>query len=244
MSRSIVAAAAGAAAGAVACAAVMRYLQRRMEEPRAKVVQKAVEARRSLFPRDLNGADAPEEVINAMLEMANWAPTHGRTEPWRFTVLRRSTNAIETFFKLAGEGSKRWLSEGADGKAEQDLNKFTKKLPSKLKEIASVSHVVVICMKRQANPEKIMPEWEEVAATACAVQNMHIVGCAHGVAGYWSSGGCDGPMACTEVRSFLGLEDGDRCLGMFYVGMADDAKWAKMQKDAVRQPIADKVQWH
>ena len=24
-----------------------------------------------------------------MLEAANWAPTHGRTEPWRFVVLGR-----------------------------------------------------------------------------------------------------------------------------------------------------------
>merc|ERR1719375_2679641 len=160
-----------------------------------------------------------------MLEVANWAPTHGKTEPWRFTVLRRSTNAIGTFFKLAGEGSERWLREGADGKAEQDLNKFTKKLPSKLKEIASVSHVVVICMKRQANPEKIMPEWEEIAAVACAVQNAHLVACALGVAAYWSSGGTNGPLATAEVRRLLQLEEGDKCLGIMYVGMADKDKW-------------------
>lgn len=28
-------------------------------------------------------------IIEAMLEAANWAPTHGRTEPWRFVVLGR-----------------------------------------------------------------------------------------------------------------------------------------------------------
>lgn len=26
-------------------------------------------------------------VLEQMLEAANWAPTHGRTEPWRFVVL-------------------------------------------------------------------------------------------------------------------------------------------------------------
>jgi len=25
-----------------------------------------------------------------MLEAANWAPTHGKTEPWRFVVLDRA----------------------------------------------------------------------------------------------------------------------------------------------------------
>jgi hypothetical protein len=29
-------------------------------------------------------------VVLAMLEAANWAPTHGKTEPWRFVVLGRS----------------------------------------------------------------------------------------------------------------------------------------------------------
>ena len=29
-------------------------------------------------------------VIEQLLEAANWAPTHGRTEPWKFVVLGRA----------------------------------------------------------------------------------------------------------------------------------------------------------
>ena len=29
-------------------------------------------------------------VIEELLEAANWAPTHGRTEPWKFVVLGRA----------------------------------------------------------------------------------------------------------------------------------------------------------
>lgn len=29
-------------------------------------------------------------VVETMLEAANWAPTHGKTEPWRFVVLGRA----------------------------------------------------------------------------------------------------------------------------------------------------------
>ncbi len=29
-------------------------------------------------------------IVEAMLEAANWAPTHGKTEPWRFVVLGRA----------------------------------------------------------------------------------------------------------------------------------------------------------
>ena len=30
-------------------------------------------------------------------------------------------------------------------------------------------------MKRQAKPNKRLPEWEEICAVACAVQNMHLM---------------------------------------------------------------------
>lgn len=35
----------------------------------------------------------------------------------------------------------------------------------------------------QANPDKMQPEWEEMAATSCAVQNLWLMGTALGVAG-------------------------------------------------------------
>ena len=35
----------------------------------------------------------------------------------------------------------------------------------------------------QADPQKLQPEWEEMAATSCAVQNMWLLGTALGVAG-------------------------------------------------------------
>lgn len=33
---------------------------------------------------------ACRSVVEGLLECANWAPTHGRTEPWRFVVLGRA----------------------------------------------------------------------------------------------------------------------------------------------------------
>lgn len=35
----------------------------------------------------------------------------------------------------------------------------------------------------QANPEKVMPEWEEKAATSCAAQNMMLMGHSMGAIG-------------------------------------------------------------
>ena len=85
-----------------------------------------------------------------------------------------------------------------------------------------------------------MPEWEELCAVACAVQNLHLMATASGVAGYWSSGG---PLDAPPVLGFLGLDGaaGDKCLGLFHVGLATDAKVAAYR--AKRGPIADKVRW-
>ena len=45
-----------------------------------------IKNRRSVFPNLYTGEPVPKEVIDQMLENANWAPTHKFTEPWRFTV--------------------------------------------------------------------------------------------------------------------------------------------------------------
>ena len=46
-----------------------------------------------------------------------------------------------------------------------------------------VPYMVMICMRRQALPEKVMPEWEEMCAVSSAVQNLWLAATAHGVAG-------------------------------------------------------------
>eukprot|EP00927_Polykrikos_kofoidii_P029427 TRINITY_DN25451_c0_g1_i1.p1 TRINITY_DN25451_c0_g1~~TRINITY_DN25451_c0_g1_i1.p1 ORF type:complete len:261 (+),score=34.65 TRINITY_DN25451_c0_g1_i1:44-784(+) len=233
---------AGAAASAVVCAVLSKWAWRRN---RAKVVAEAVRERRSMFLQDLNGEAASDADVQAMLEAANWAPTHGQTQPWRFSVFCRSTGEMQDFFRLQLTSSETMLKQtGLSAEAEKDLKKFISKQPKKSKEIAKCSHVIAVSMKRQANPEKLMPEWEEMAAVACAVQNAHIVACQLGVAAYWSSGGTDGPLATQEVRKRLNLESGDKCLGILYVGKADVKVWEKSQGRATRGPIAEKAHWY
>eukprot|EP00929_Paragymnodinium_shiwhaense_P121207 TRINITY_DN93367_c0_g1_i1.p1 TRINITY_DN93367_c0_g1~~TRINITY_DN93367_c0_g1_i1.p1 ORF type:complete len:245 (+),score=59.98 TRINITY_DN93367_c0_g1_i1:53-787(+) len=232
--------AAGAAAGVVLCSLLSR---KRSDD--VDIVEKAVVNRRSMFLQDLNGESAADEDVMRMLEAANWAPTHGLTQPWRFSVFRRSTQQLEAFFKLQLDASEAWIQAGnVPAEAQGDLKKFITKQPKKKKDIAKCSHVVAISMKRQANAEKKMPEWEEVAAVSCAVQNAHIVACQLGVAAYWSSGGTEGPLATEEVRKLLELEDGDRCLGLLYIGKADAGKWEKSRERATRGPINEKTAWH
>lgn len=238
------AAVAGAAAGALAYAAVTTWSRKHGEKASVEVVEKAIQERRSMFLQDLNGEAASDEAIHRMLEAANWAPTHGQTQPWRFMVFQRSSGQVDAFFKVQLDSSQALLDLGGLSKDEEAaLKKFVKKQPSKAKDIAKCSHVIAISMKAQANPEKIMPEWEEMAAVSCAVQNAHIVACQLGVACYWTSGGTEGPLKTDEVRELLQVEAGDKCIGLLMVGQADPETWAKSQGRASRGLMTEKVTW-
>ena len=58
--------------------------------PSPEQLLRVIKKRRSIFPKDYNGKGRKptDSDIELMLEAANWAPTHKRTEPWRFVVLR------------------------------------------------------------------------------------------------------------------------------------------------------------
>ena len=194
-----------------------------------------IKNRRSIFPKDYTGEAPPRAHIELMLEASNWAPTHGKTEPWRFVVLEG--DAIWKFFARCSDAMKE-----RHGAESDKFRAYEQKQEKSRKDKARSAYIIAICMKRQALPDKLMPEWEEVAATSCAVHNMHLMATALGVASYWSSGG---PLDHPLVLDFLGLKgEGDRCLGTFYVGKASDEKVASYRKAAKRIPIGDKVQWH
>jgi nitroreductase len=88
--------------------------------------------------------------------------------------------------------------------------------------------MIAICMARQAKPGKLMPLWEELAAVACAVQNMHLMAASLGVAGFWSSWH-DLARDSPAMLEFLGLEHakGDRCAVRVCAGNAAKAAGAR-----------------
>lgn len=97
---------------------------------------------------------------------------------------------------------------------------------------------IAICMKRHAE----VPEWEELCAVACAVQNLSLAAQASGLAGYWSSwqpAARDAP----AMHALLGIDGaaGDRCLGVWSVGVADAERVRGYRPR--RAPLADKVVW-
>jgi len=184
-----------------------------------------IRQRRSVKPALMD----PEKPVDAalldtLLENANWAPTHGLTEPWRFTVFTGSARQ-----KLAGflQGLYQVLTPA---------HAFKKEKLEKLGRNPLLAPVVLaICMQRGNNTK--IPELEEVEAVACAVQNLHLSASAAGLAGFWSTPPI---LSSAELRAFLGLGDKDACLGLFYLGWP---KEGEPLPESRRSPMKDKVTW-
>lgn len=183
-------------------------------------VSELIRKRRSIFPKTYNDKPISKEIIDEVLENANWAPTHKFTEPWRFRVitgkgLERLANYLSTFYKN---------NTPEESFSERKYNK----LKTKPMQAACI---IAICMKR--DEEERIPEWEEIASVACAVQNMYLTCTAHNIGCYWST-----PKVALQANEFLGLREGERCLGLFYMGHHD-----LPEMPGKRNPIGEKVEW-
>ncbi|MDX1476283.1 MAG: nitroreductase [Saprospiraceae bacterium] len=183
-------------------------------------VRTLIRTRRAIYPKSFTQEPISDEEIWELLEDANWAPTHKKTEPWRFKVFRGA----------ARERLAVYLADHYKASTPKDLFSELKYEKIYSKPIQSAC-VIAICMVR--DPRERLPEWEELAAVSCAVQNIWLSGAARGIGMYWSS-----PSAIIKARGFLGLMEGERCLGLLYMGRFNEAP-----ANPSRGPIQDKVEW-
>jgi nitroreductase len=181
-----------------------------------------VKKRRSVFPAQFDaGKTVDDDIIKQILINATWAPTHGQTEPWQFTVF--SGKGLSSFAHFQSELYKATTGENFNE------GKYTKLQQQPL----MASHIISLGMKR--NTTKKIPEIEEIEAVACAVQNIYLSVTAYGLGGYWTTGGIT---YVEEAKSFFGLNEADRLLGFFYIG-----KVAIPSVGANRKPLIEKVNW-
>ena len=68
----------------------------------------------------------------------------------------------------------------------------------------------------QRDPKESIPEWEEIASTAMAVQNMWLMAHEMKIGAYWGF-----PGIVKHIGEFLKIASGERCLGFFYLGKYD-----------------------
>jgi nitroreductase len=189
----------------------------------ATLVDKVISSRRNIKPTSMNGKKIADETVKELLQMADWAPTHGYTEPWYFVVF--GGDKVQEFCTAHAELYKQYTP------ADRYINGNYDKLKTQ-GDLAS--HVIAICMKRGNKPN--IPVVEEIASVACAVQNMWLSATARGLACYWGSGGMTFHPA---MKDYLGLGDEDQVLGFFYLGYTDEPAVPGRRV----KPVEEKIKW-
>lgn len=181
-----------------------------------------IRRRRSIFPKSyLQDAPIDRAVIEQLLENARWAPTHRLTEPWRFQVFHSEESR-----EVLGD----YMSDYYTKTTAPEL--FSEEKKQKAGENPRRSGAILAIIMRR-DPEARIPEFEEIAAVAMAVQNMWLSCTALGLGCYWST-----PGAALKGDDFLELQPGEKCLGFFYMGHHE-----MPEVDGKRTGMSDKVVW-
>jgi nitroreductase len=186
-------------------------------------INELIRNRRTIFPEQFSERKVHREQIEVMLNNAQWAPTHGNTQPWRFNVFME--DGLSTLSQFLGATYLKLTPE--DQQNDTKLGKL-------IRRPLLASAVIAVSMKRQ-DEEKIM-EIEEIEAVACAIQNMHLTCTAYGIGGFWSTPKL---IYSSEMNEFLNLGEKDKCLGLFYVGYPS-IEWPTITH---RKPIEYNTKW-
>lgn len=181
-------------------------------------IKQVINQRRAVFPPSYTQQEIPKSLLIELLECANTAPTHKLTQPWRFIVFRE--NGLT---KLADQLAEQYKIHTP---SEQFLQKKYENTREKVLQSGAVIALAV-------SYSGALPQWEELAATACAVQNLWLAASAAGIGGYWSS-----PGTVKYMDDFLALAANEECLGFFYMGYHDEPA-----RGSTRKPVLEKVRW-
>jgi len=181
-----------------------------------------IKRRRAVYPNQYENSEIEDSFIKLLLKNANAAPTHKLTQPWFFKIYKGDSKdnlAIEMtdFYEQFSNGSK--------------LNEIKKK---KIIEKCKLSNCVIAIFMRKDSLKRV-PEWEEIAATAMAVQNMWLTCTANNIGCYWST-----PKYTSLMNDFFKLEEGEKSLGFFYLGKFNHSEIEPKQ----RVSIDDKTEWN
>ncbi|MEM6829588.1 MAG: nitroreductase [Bacteroidota bacterium] len=181
-------------------------------------INTVIRSRKSVYPPQYISKAIPKEIIEELLENANHAPTHRLTEPWRFKI----------FMDEKKEELGKFLASKYSETAEVVSEAKIEKIQNNAKKAGAILAIVL-----HRDPKESVPEWEEIAAVACAVQNLWIACDQYEIGGYWSS-----PGYAKKLGEFVSLKQNEQCLGFFFMGY-----YQPTSHQVKKKPIAEKIEW-
>lgn len=185
-------------------------------------IEGLVRHRRTIHPKDYTDRVVHREIVERVIANGTWAPTHGMTQPWRFTVFTGASR--QRLADFLGETYR--STTPPDSFLQRKFDNLTQR---------PLQSSVVIAIGMVRDPRGKISEQDEMLAVACGVQNMHLTCAAYGLGAFWNTAGAaTGP----AMRGFLGLGPQDRALGLFYIGYPA-VEWPK----GYRKPLDQVMTW-
>ncbi len=185
-------------------------------------VFEAIKTRRSIG-RVKNEAP-PKSLIEKILEAGTWAPSHHRTEPWRFIVLSGAAR------KKLGDVMAEALRETIPNQDDQEAKV---KMDSERGKPLRAPVIIALVVTPQDKPG--IKDVEEYASVAMAAQNMMLEAQALGLATLLRTGEATYQK---KVNQFFRLSDREYLFGFLYIG------YSAMQSAAgSRIPFKEKTVW-
>ncbi|KMQ72447.1 nitroreductase family protein [Chryseobacterium koreense] len=167
-----------------------------MDKP--EILKEILKSRKSTFPQNYSPEKIEDAVLSEILESAKYVPSHKKTYPARLKVFR-----AEEKDRLGNQLAKIYKETTAP---ENFIAKKYEDIPHK---ISMADTVIAICINFSGK----VPEWEEIASTAAAVENMYLTCAVNEIGCYWST-----PGMIRHLGDFLNLEENQKCYGLFYMG--------------------------
>ncbi|MEC0123896.1 nitroreductase family protein [Paenibacillus pabuli] len=169
-------------------------------------VRAAIQNRRTV--KKFKKEAVPTQQIIDLLDTAVWAPNHKLREPWRFLL-------------FSGLGLNK-LADAIDAEMGED-NKFS----ANIKQVPTVMLVVM-----EEDPRQNI--WDEdFAAASAMVQNFLLAAWSEDIGTFWVTKPF---LYAPKFRKSLGIQAGEKIIGMVYMGYPDVIPSAKE-----RTPAKDKL---
>lgn len=166
-------------------------------------LMEAVLTRRTVPPVKLGPPGPDPALLRRWFEAAGAAPDHGRLVPFRFLLVQGEARS------RLGELFSRALLEARPDASPEEREK-QRRNPERVP-------LVILAVARIDPAHPKIPEIEQIAAAAAAIQNLLLAVHASGFAAKWATGT---PAYSATVRKGLGLGEQERLLGILYVGTA------------------------
>ena len=160
----------------------------------------------------------PKEALERMLQTAVWAPNHRLTEPWRFFVLEKGSDALDKAAGLAYDFS-------------MQRNNNPQRAEATRQSMLNTPVLMYLYYTPGRDEEGTR---ENYASVCCAAHNMALAGVAEGLAVTWETGG---PTRHPDLAETLGAGEGWMLATMLSIGYpAEDP-------NSQRTPVGNFINW-